>query len=155
MIFPAPDRRKLWSLKRASHPGVIIGAIVFVCVLALLAFPDPFVNGFIKPRIIEAFAEANAAYSMSIAGMNYSILRNSFGFDSLALTASAANSQANGAGLRERNHWMHLLWGGSLTPPDYAGSIVEAQNAVLNFPQSQYELLWTATCIGAGFRDST
>jgi hypothetical protein len=36
--------------------------------------------------------------------------------------------------------WMHLLWGGSLAPDDFATSVLDAQDIVLNFPQSQYEL---------------
>jgi hypothetical protein len=35
---------------------------------------------------------------------------------------------------------MHLLWGGSLGPNDFANTVVEAQEIVLNFSQSQYRL---------------
>ncbi len=138
---PATNRRKLWRLKMASHPGVAVGAIVFICVLALLFFPDPLVNKFIKPRVAKAFAKAYPAYSLRIADMNYSILKNSFGFDSLMLSAVNGTFSSNvGPVFVSGIHWMHLLWGGSLVPTDYANSVVEAQNVVLNFPQSQYEL---------------
>lgn len=138
---PAPDRRKLWPLKKASHAGVAVGAIVFICVLAFLLFPDPLVNRFIRPRIAKAFAKAYPAYSISIADMNYSVLKNRFGFDSLALSAVNGRFSSNVGPVSVSGiHWMHLLWGGSLVPTDYANSIVEAQNVVLNFPQSQYEL---------------
>jgi hypothetical protein len=139
--LPAPDRRKLWPLKKASHAGVAVGAILFICVLALLLFPDPLVNRFIKPRITKAFAKAYPAYSLRVADMNYSVLKNRFGFDSLALSAvSGKFSSSIGPVFVSGIHWMHLLWGGSLVPTDYANSVVEAQNIVLNFPQSLYEL---------------
>jgi hypothetical protein len=138
---PAPDQRKLSPLKRASHPGAIIGAVVFICLLALLLYPDPLVNVFIKPRITKAFEKAYPAYSLRIADMNYSVFKNRFGFDSLALSRVNGTFSGNMGPISVSGiHWMHLLWGGRLVPTDYANSVVEAQNIVLNFPQSQYEL---------------
>jgi hypothetical protein len=99
------------------------------------------VNGFIKPRIIEAFAEANAAYSMSIAGMNYSVLKNRFGFDSVALSAVDGTFSSNiGKFSVSGIDWMHLLWGGQLGPKDFANSVLDAHDIELNFPQLHYEL---------------
>jgi hypothetical protein len=136
------DRRKLTPLKIASYAGFAVGAIVLVCVLALLLFSDPFVNKFIKPRITKAFTEAYPAYSIRIADMNYSVLKNRFGFDSVALRA------VDGAFLSQMGqfsvsgiHWMHLLWGGSLAPNDFANSIIEAHDIMLNLTQSHYKFL--------------
>ena len=138
---PPTDRRKLSPLKIASYAGFAVGAIVLVCVLALLLFPDPLVNRFIKPRITKAFAEAYPAYSIRIADMNYSVLKNRFGFDSVALSAVDGTFSSNmGPFSVSGIGWMHLLWGGSLAPNDFANSVVDAQDIVLNFPQSQYEL---------------
>ena len=137
---PPTERRKLSPLKIASYAGFAVGAIVLVCVLALLFFADPLVNRFIKPRITEAFAKAYPAYSIRVSDMNYSVLRNRFGFDSVALKAvDGTFSSKMGPFSMSGISWMHLLWGGSLAPNDFANSVVDAQDIVLNFPQSQYE----------------
>ena len=137
---PPTDRRKPSPLKIALYAGLAVGAIVLVCVLALLFFPDPLVNRFIKPRIIKAFAEGYPAYSIRIADMHYSVVKNRFGFDSVALSAVDGTFSSN-MGLFSVSGigWMHLLWGGSLTPHDFANSVVEAQNIVLNFQPAQYQ----------------
>ncbi|MGA9363479.1 MAG: hypothetical protein WBW16_03835 [Bacteroidota bacterium] len=138
---PPTDRRKLSLLKKASYAGFAAGAIVLVCVLALLLFPDPLVNRFIKPRITKAFAEAYPAYSIRIADMNYSLLKNRFGFDSVALRAVDGTFSSNmGSFSVSGIRWMHLLWGGNLAPNDFASSVVDAKDIVLKLPQSQYEL---------------
>ncbi len=137
---PLPYRRKLSPLKIASYAGFAVGGIVLVCVLALLLFTDPLVNRFIKPRITKAFAEAYPAYSIRIADMNYSVFKNRFGFNSVALRAvDGTFSSTMGPFSVSGVGWMHLLWGGSLAPKDFGNSVVDAHNIVMNFPQSQYE----------------
>ena len=113
---PPTERRKLSPLKRVSYAGAAVGALVLVCVLALLLFPDPLVNRFIKPRITEAFAEAYPAYSIRIADMNYSVLKNRFGCDSVAVSAvDSTFSSTMGPFTVSGIGWMHLLWGESCT----------------------------------------
>ncbi|MBF8296940.1 MAG: hypothetical protein HW389_3485, partial [Bacteroidetes bacterium] len=134
---PPTDRRKLSPLKIASYAGFAVGAIVLVCVLALLFFPDPLVNRFIKPRITKAFAEAYPAYSIRIANMNYSVLKNRFGFDSVALSSVDGRFSSNTGKFSVSGiSWMHLLWGGSSSASDFANSVVDAQDIVLNLPKS-------------------
>jgi len=138
---PPTSRRKLSLLKRASHVGLIGGAIVLSCVLAFLLFPDTVVNRFIKPRIISAFTEAYPAYSLHIADMNYNVLKNRFGFDSVALSAidgtfSSTIGQFSVSGIS----WMHLLWGGNLGYQDFASSALESKEIMLNLTQSHYAL---------------
>jgi hypothetical protein len=141
---PPTDRRKLSPLKIASYAGFAVGTIVLVCVLTLLLFPDPLVNTFIKPGITKAFAEAYPEYSIRIADMDYSVFKNRFGFDSVALSAVDRTFSSNIGPLSvSRIGWIHLLWGGSLAPEDFANSVVEAQDIMLSFPQSQYELRCT------------
>jgi hypothetical protein len=138
---PPTKGRKLPSLKMASYAGLTAGAIVFVCVLALLLFADPIVNKYVKPRIIKAFVKAYPAYSIRIANMNYSVLKNRFGFDSVALKAADGTFSGNMNSFTVSGIcWMHLLWGGSLTPNDFGSSIVVAHDIGLNFQQSHYRL---------------
>lgn len=73
--------------------------------------------------------------------MNYSVLKNRFGFDSVAMSAVDGSVSGNAgpftvSGIR----WMHLLWGGRPALNDFANSVVDAQEVVLNFPRSQYKL---------------
>ena len=137
---PPTDRRKL-ALKIALYAGYALGALVFVCVLVLLLFPNPLVNRFIRPRITKAFAEAYPAYALRVGDMKYSILKNRFAVDSVALTAvDSTFSSTLGPFSVSGISWVHLLWGRSLAREDFANSVVDAHNLVLNFPQPQYEL---------------
>ncbi len=138
---PSADRRRLSPGKRASYAGVAVGALVLVCMLVLSLFLDPLVNRYIKPRIMKAFTEAYPNYSIRIPDMSYSIVKNRFGFDSVAVSAvdstffsTVGSFTVSGIG------WMHLLWGGTLGPDDFANSMVKAQDIVLTFPREQYEL---------------
>ena len=138
---PLTDRRKVSPLRIASRAGFAVGAIALVCVLVLLLFPDPFVNWFIKPRITSGFGEAYPAYSIRVSAMNYSVFKNRFGFDFIELRAtdgtfSGTIGPFSVSGIR----WMHLLWGGSLAPNDFAKSVVIVHDIVLTFPRSHYEL---------------
>ena len=134
-------QRRMSPLKIASYAGFAIGALILVCGLALLIFHDPLMNRFIKPRIAAAFVEAYPAYSIRIGDMNYGLLKNSFGFDSVALsnadgtfTSTMESFSVSGVS------WMHLLWGGNLAPHDFDNAVVDVHNILLTFPRSQYEL---------------
>jgi hypothetical protein len=138
---PPTDRRKLSLLKTASYAGFAVGALVLVCVLALLLFPDPLLNRFVKPRITKAFAEACAAYPIRIAGMHYSVFKNRFGFDSVALSAvdgtfSGTIGQFSVSGIG----WMQFLRGGKPGLTNFAHAGLDAHIIDLNFPQSHYKL---------------
>jgi hypothetical protein len=138
---PSTDQQKLSPLKIASYAGFIVAAIALVCALALLLFPDPLVNRFIKPRITKAFAGAYPAYSIRIAGMNYSVLKNRFEFDSVALSAADGAFSSNmGRFSVSGIGWIRLLGGGKLGPKDFTNADLHAQDIELTFPHSRYEL---------------
>jgi hypothetical protein len=138
---PPRDRRRMSPLKVASYAGLVAGVLVFICGLALLLFADPLVNRFIKPRIMTAFVEAYPAYTIGIAAMHYSVLKNSFGFDSVVLTAADGTfTSTMGTFSVSGIGWTHLLWGGSLAPHDFDNAVVDAHDIALTFPQTQYEL---------------
>jgi hypothetical protein len=133
---PPTDRRKLSPLKMASYAGFAVGAIVLVCVLALLFFPDPLVNRFIKPKIIKAFAEAYPAYSIRIADMHYSIWKNRLGCDSIIVTTSEFTCSLTSFSVRGIG-WMTIVRQTDFTPATLTSSVIDAHNIVLNFHQSQ------------------
>ncbi|MGB2867645.1 MAG: hypothetical protein WBD36_04295 [Bacteroidota bacterium] len=114
---------------------------MLICVLAILLFPDPVVNRFIKPRITQAFAEAYPAYSLRTSDMHYSVFKNRVGFDSVALRASdGAFSGTMGPFSVSGIHWMHLLWGGRLGSEDFASGELDAQGIALAIPQLECKL---------------
>jgi hypothetical protein len=135
------NRRKISLLKIASHAAIAVGAIVLICVLSFLFFPDPIVNRFIKPRITKTFIEAYPAYSLRIANMNYSVLKNRFRFDSIALNAVDGTFSSNVGSLSVNGiTWTHLLWGGKLGYQDFVNSVLESQDIMLNLTRSHYAL---------------
>jgi hypothetical protein len=147
------DKRKLSPLKRAARVGSTVGAIALVCVLLLLLFPDPLVNWFIKPRISKALAEAYPAYSIRLSVMTYSVIKNRFGFDFVELRAVDSTLAGNvGPFSVSGISWMHLLWGGTLAPSDFAKSEVIVHDILLSFPPSHYELRCKRLSVSA--RDS-
>lgn len=138
---PSIDWRKLPLLKIAVYAGFAAGAIVLICMLGIQLFADPLLNRYVKPGITKAFAEAYPAYSIRIGSMKYNVLKNRFGFDSVALKAvdgtfSGKMNSFSIGGIC----WMHLLWGGNLAPKDFANAKVDVDNIVLNFPRSHYRL---------------
>ena len=138
---PPTDRRRLSPLKIAWYVCFAIGGMVLVCVLGVLLFPNPLVNRFIKPAITKAFAEAYPAYSIRIADMQYSVAQNRFSVDSVAVSsADGTFSGTMGPFSVSGITWMHFLWRGSLNSGDFASSVLEAQDIVLNLLPSHYEL---------------
>src|SRR5450756_995590 len=83
----AANRSKLSLRKVVAYASLAVGAIVLVCVLVFLFFPDTYINGYFKNQIIKAFTKAYPTYSMRIAGVHYNIWENRIGCDGIALTS--------------------------------------------------------------------
>jgi hypothetical protein len=140
--YPPNERQKLSPLKIGSYAVIAIGALALIYVLVSLLFTGTFMNKFIKPRIIKAFADAYPTYSLRIADMNYSIFQNRFGFDSVALRAVDGTFSSNmGSFSIGGIEWIHLLWGGNFEPKNLANADFAAQDIQLIFPRSRY-ILW-------------
>jgi hypothetical protein len=134
------NRRKSMLLKIALYAIFSIGTIILIFVLTLLFFPDPLVNRFIKPGITKAFSEAYPAYSIRIDNMNYSFLKNRFGFDSVALRAVDGTLSSNiGSFSIDGIRWMHFFWGGSIEANDFAHADLAVQDIELKLPKSHYK----------------
>jgi hypothetical protein len=135
------EKQKRGLLNRAPYTGFVTGAIVLVCVLVLLVFHNSLLNTFIKPRIIKIFSDEFPAYSIRIADVDYSILKNRFRFDSVASNAlDSTFSGAIGTLSLSGIGCMHILFGGSFVLRDFINTIVNAQDIKLNFLKSHYEL---------------
>ena len=135
------DRSKLSTRKVAAYAGLAVGALVLVCAVVFLFFPDTYINGYLKKQIIKAFTRAYPAYSIRIAGVHYNLWENRIGCDSIALTSndstfscSIAKFSLSGIG------WVPILWRGEIASKDLNGSVADVREMVLSFRQSQYEL---------------
>ncbi|MCX6175522.1 MAG: hypothetical protein NTZ27_12285 [Ignavibacteriales bacterium] len=128
-------------LKVAKYVSFIVGAVILICVLIFIFFPDPFINAFFKDRITKAFKETYPAYSIKFSDMHYNFWKNRLGCDSLTLktndstlTCSVASFSVSGIG------WMKILMKKDYTSNILTSSVIDAQKIVLNFRQSQNEL---------------
>jgi hypothetical protein len=131
--------RKLLRLKFVKYPGIVIGAVIIICVLIFTFFPDPFINTFLKDRITKAFKEAYPADSIKLGHMHYNVWKNRLGCDSITLkttefTCNVASFSVSGIGL------LKILRQGDFTPNTLTSSVIDAQEIVLNFRKSQNEL---------------
>jgi len=135
------NRSKLLLRKVAAYASLAVGAIVLVCVLVFLFFPETYINGYIKNQIIKAFTRAYPAYSIRIAGVHYNIWENRIGCDGIALASSDSTFSCNiGKFSVSGISWLQILWQGDIVSKGFNGSLADAREIVLTFRQSQYEL---------------
>jgi hypothetical protein len=135
------NRSKVSPRKVAAVAGLAVGAGVLVCVGVFLFFPDTYINGYLKNRIIKAFRKAYPAYSMQIGNVNCNLWENRIGCDSIALTSMDSSFSCSLAGLSVSGiGWAQILWRGDIASKDLKRLVADAREMVLNFRQSQYEL---------------
>jgi hypothetical protein len=132
---------KISYVKIAGHASIA----VLVCVMLALLFPDAFINKFIKGRITQAFEKAYPAYSMRIADVHYRIRENRLECDSVRImktdsTFACRITRLTVSGVNR----MQFLWGGGVAADKLESSHAEAQDIVLTFMKSQYELRCTS-----------
>jgi len=138
--YPPNDQRRPSPLKIASYAAIAIGAFAVLCVLASFLFIGPLMNKFIKPRITKAFADTYPAYSIRIAELHYSVLKNRFGFDSVALSAVDSTISCKlGSFSIGGIEWINLLWGGKFGSKDLVHADFDAQGIEINLPKSHYQ----------------
>ncbi len=140
-IHGPANRRKLTLRKAAFYASGALGAIILVCALVFLFFPDTFVNGYLKNKIIKAFTKAYPAYSIRIAGIHYNIWENRIGSDGLTLTSiDSAFSCSIGSFSVRGVAWLQFLRHGNSASKVLNGSVADARELILTFRRLQYEL---------------
>ena len=82
------NRRKLSLPGALKYAGIVIGAVILVCILLFIIDPDPFLNAFLKDRITKTLNEAYPAYSIKLGKMHYNLWKNRLGLDSVTLKSS-------------------------------------------------------------------
>ncbi|MGB5105844.1 MAG: hypothetical protein WBP29_15230 [Candidatus Zixiibacteriota bacterium] len=127
--------------KKPSRRGITVGAIFVVVLLALLALTDPLMNWLVKPRIAEAFNQKHPAYALRIGDMHYSVFRNRFGFDNVAIDALDSSFTGTlGTAAVSGINWISLLWSRSVSSDNAGGLVVEIDSFVTVITNSQYTL---------------
>lgn len=132
---------KLSLRKIAKYVGIIIGAVLLICVLIFIFFSDSLINTLFKDRVTKSFKDAYPAYSLQIGDMHYSVWKNRLRCDSLSLktsdstfTCSVASFSVSGIG------WMKILLQNDFTSNILSSSVIDAQKVVIHFHKPQYEL---------------
>jgi hypothetical protein len=129
------------KLVRLSPGKITVCASILLLACALVFLPAVYLDGFLKGRITRALVEAYPAYTIQIARMHYNILENRLDCDSVVLmkidsTFSCSVHRFSVSGIGR----IQLLWGGGVAPDNLVSSRVSAEDIVLTFPESQYEL---------------
>jgi len=132
---------KLSPKKLAKNAGLILGAVVIICTLIILFYPDPFINIFLKDRITKAFSEAYPGYQIHLGDMHYSVWTNRLVCDSIKLKTpepifeySVTPFSVSGI------NWFKILWQNSFSLNNLTNTEIDAHNIIFNFHKSQDEL---------------
>ena len=135
------NRRKLSLPGALKYAGIVIGAVILVCILIFIIDPDPFLNAFLKDRITKTFNEAYPAYSIKLGKMHYNLWKNRLGLDSVTLKSSDSAVTYNAASISIGGiDWMKILRQKNYSPNTLTSSVIDAHKIALNFRKSQNEL---------------
>jgi hypothetical protein len=128
-------------MKWVRRACLVVAALILICGIAIVLFPDPIVNGIVRPRLVKAFVAAFPAYDLHLGAMRVSILNNHVVCDSIALTASDDPWSVRGGPVAVQGiHWWSIAWKGAFVPEDVAGAILELRGIAVSIPGSAYEM---------------
>jgi hypothetical protein len=126
-------------LKFIKYPSIVIGSVIIIFVLIFIFLPDPFINGFLKDRIIKAYTTAYPTDSLLLGHLHYNVWKNRLECDSIKLktsdfTCRVASFSLGGIGL------IKIIRQSDFTPNTLANSEINALNIVLDLHKSRNEL---------------
>ena len=128
-------------VKVALLTGFVLVAVIAASVVALVLFPDPFVNSMIKPALVREWAGAMPHHDLSLGALKVSVLGNRVEVDTFDVRAHGASWSASGGPVVVSGiDWWSVIWRRSLVPGDLAATILESRDLVLHLPDSVYEL---------------
>ena len=138
------------SLKRSSAPTTLkislyasgaLCAVILVCVAVLLLFPDTFINGYFKNRIMKEFTKSHPAISLRISGLHYTTLKNCIVFYGITLISNdSAFSCSVGRFSVSGVSWIRIFRHEDIASRAINGSVADAREIALIFGRRQYEL---------------
>jgi len=138
---PLRERRVPEHGRRALYISISVVLILLLFVFIFFLFPQTYLDGYIKNRVTDAFAKSYPEYSLKIADVNFSVLKNSIEFDSIFLSKkdSTFSFRINSSSLIKIN-WIQILRGGKNSSGSISGADLDAKGITLNFNQSQYQI---------------
>lgn len=133
--------RKLSPGKIALYSSMTVGIIILLFAIIFFFFPQTYLNGFLKNRIIDAFKKEYPEYSLNIAGVNFNVLKNRIECDSISLTKNDSTFSCRiGTFSLYGIGWIKLLREKKFSSNSIAESAINAKGIVLNFKQSQNQI---------------
>jgi hypothetical protein len=125
--------------------SLIVGIIFIISILILVFFPDPFINTFLKNRIIKTFAETYPEYRLQLGDMHYNFWDNRLGCDSLKLESTDSSFKFSTASVSVSGiSWLNIFLKSDANSSAFNGAVIDAKNILFNFNKIQYELLVNA-----------
>ncbi len=140
--FQTINWRKLSPDKITLFSSIAARTILILFALIILFFPQTYLNGFLKIRIIDSFTKAYPEYSLNIARVNFNVLNNRVECDSITLTKKdSAFSSKIGTFSLYGIGWIKLLREKKFSSKTISEAVLNAKGIVLNFKQSQNQIL--------------
>jgi len=134
-------RCKPTMLKISLYASGALCAAILVCAAVLLIFPDTFINGYFKNRIIKEFTKSHPALSLRISGLHYTPLKNRITFNGIALTSNdSAFSCSVGIFSVSGIDWIRIFRHEDIASRAVNRSVADAGEIVLSLRKRQYEL---------------
>lgn len=131
---PVPSSKK-------SRVGIAAVITLLLVLLALIILPDPLMNWLVKPKLTEAFNSKHPAYSLRIGEIHYSVFRNQFGFDEIAIDALDSTLTSNISNVKVSGiNWISLLWSRTVNSSNSGDLLVEIDSVAIVIAQQQYSL---------------
>ena len=127
--------------KAAKYTSIVFGSLIFIFVLIFIVFQDKLINTFLKEPITKTFNEANAAYSLKLGDLNYSLWQNTLSSDSIILQRSDSSITYTAGSFSVGGiSWLNILWKRNISVNDLANSTINAQEIKIQFHRVQNEL---------------
>jgi hypothetical protein len=140
IVHSSTDKIKQSKWKYAIYAGFLLVASVLICILALLFFPDLFINKYLKYRIVNEFSSAYPGYSINISELHFNLLENSIEFGSIEIISNDSTFSCNfGRSSLKGISWLKLIWKEGIFTDVISHSIADMQEVTLKSQKLQYE----------------
>jgi len=133
--------RNLSPVKIALNVSLVIGIIIILFALIFILFPQTYLNGFLKNRIMDGFVKAYPEYTIKINDVNFYILKNHLEFNSVILTKTDSSFSCKIKMISlDRIGWIKLLLNKKFQSNSFDNAVLNAEGIVINFKQSQNQI---------------
>jgi hypothetical protein len=127
--------------KKVLFTSLFLAIIIFVLLIIFLSFPQTYLNGFLKNKIIYEFTKAYPEYSLKIADVNFNFLKNRIECDSIEIAKpdSTYSCQITSISLSGVG-WIELFRGSKFSNNSIANASLDVEGIVFDLKQLQYQI---------------